>query len=118
VSINFVQNNLKYKWRTDHAVKTGGVYSVDSLFMPFGNSFEFNTQLNPSLYAAESPDAIEPVDTTAVTILRYRENNTSAAVGFKGDYSVVAFGFPIETIPDQGKRNEVMQAVLNYLKQR
>ncbi len=116
VSINFVQNNLKYKWRTDHAVKTGGIYSVDSLFMPFGNSFEFNTLLNPGLYAAESPDAIEPADTTAVTILRYRENNTSAAVGFKGDYSVVAFGFPFETIPDQGKRDEVMQAILNYLK--
>ncbi|MCK4641776.1 MAG: fibronectin type III domain-containing protein, partial [Candidatus Marinimicrobia bacterium] len=115
-SINFVQSNLKYKWRTDHAVKTGGVYSVDSLFMPFGNSFEFNTLLNPSLYAVESPDAIEPADTTAVTILRYRENNTSAAVGFKGDYSVVAFGFPFETIPDQGKRDEVMQAILNYLK--
>jgi len=118
VSINFVQNNLKYKWRTDHAVKTGGVYSVDSLFMPFGNSFEFNTELNPRLYAAESPDAIEPADSTSITILRYRENNTSAAVGFKGDYSVVAFGFPFETIPDQGKRDEVMQAVLNYLKRR
>jgi hypothetical protein len=48
-------------------------------------------------------------------LLRYNENEFSAAVGFSEGRGVVVFGFPFETINDDIKRNEVMKAVLDYL---
>ncbi|MBN2602434.1 MAG: xanthan lyase [Candidatus Marinimicrobia bacterium] len=118
ISIKFVENNLKYRWRTNYAVKTGGVWSVDSAFLTFGETFQFNTELNPRIYAAEAPDAIEPADSLATTILRYSENNTSAAVAYSGKYRVVAFGFPFETILNKADRDKVMQAVLTFFEQK
>jgi len=116
ISIKFVENNLKYRWQTNYAVKTGRVYSVDSTFITFGNSFQFNTELNPHIYAAEAPDAIEPADSLAYTILRYGENNTSAAVAYIGEHRVLTFGFPFETIINQADRDKVMRAVLKFFK--
>ena len=114
ISIKFVENNLKYRWRTNYATKTGGVWSVDSTFMGFGESFHFNTEISPRIYAAEAPDVLEPADSTAITILRYSENNKSAAVGYRGGHRVIAFGFPFETILDSGDRDKVMQAVIDF----
>ena len=48
-------------------------------------------------------------------LLRYKENNTSAAIGFKGDYRIVVFGFPFETILKEDTQIAVMKSVLNYL---
>ncbi|MBN2417341.1 fibronectin type III domain-containing protein [bacterium] len=110
----FAQDILHFRFRTNHAVKTGGIVSVDPVFMPFRQCFEFNTGLHPVLYAAESPDAIEPAKSPAKTILRYSENNTSAAVAFKGDSDIIIFGFPFETIISEADRNAVMKAVFNY----
>ncbi|MBU0712279.1 N-acetylmuramoyl-L-alanine amidase [bacterium] len=118
ISIKFVKDNLKYCWRTNYAVKTGGVYSVEPAFMAFGESFQFNTELNSFIYAAEAPDAIEPVDSTAITILRYGENNTSAAVAYSGEHRVVAFGFPFETILNKADRDKVMRAVLTFFERK
>ena len=111
----FARKILKYFLRTDHAAKTGGVDSYDSLFTAVIPSFRFNTEFNEHIYAAESPDAIIPVKPEAKTILRYAENNVSAAIAYHGDYHVVAFGFPFETILTQEDRNRVMRAVLCLL---
>lgn len=115
-SIRFAGNILKYRWRTNYAVRTGHVHAVSDTFLTYGTTFEFNTELSSDMYAAESPDAIEPADSTAETLLRYTENNTSAAVGYQGhDYRVAVFGFPFETIRGSADRALVMQAVINYL---
>lgn len=111
----FAQEVLKYRWRTNHASKSGAVYSVDSLLLGRGYQLEFNTILSEDLYAAEAPDGIEPVDSLGFTFLRYRENNISAAVAHIGDYRVVAMGFPFETILDAAVREEMMAAVLAFL---
>lgn len=111
--IKFAKEVLKIDWQTNHAAVTGKVYSVDSLFIQSKEVFEFNTDYRPDLYAVESPDAIEPAK-AAKTILRYAENRFSAATAYFGnDYSVVVFGFPFETIVEEGWRNRVMRAVLS-----
>ena len=114
--VQFARKTLKYFWRTNHAATTGGVFSVDSTFSNIKSKFKFVTEFHPKIYKVEAPDAIEPAHSNARTILRYSENNMSAAVGFKGDYNIVAFGFPFETILMQESRDKVMQAVLTYLK--
>lgn len=115
--VKFARKVLKIDWQTNHAAVTGKVYSVDSLFIQSNEVFHFNTEYRPDLYAIESPDAIDPAN-GAKTILRYSENRFSAATAYLGnDYSVIAFGFPFETIVEESWRNRVMRAVLtNFVK--
>ena len=115
LDVQFAEEILKFSFRTDHAVKTGGVASVDSAFFISSPSFEFNTDFNSTSYKVESPDAIEPMGIDAKTILRYSENNTSAAIAAKGGSNIIIFGFPFESIMAQKSRDKIMESVLAYL---
>ncbi|MEZ5071609.1 MAG: hypothetical protein R2751_11735 [Bacteroidales bacterium] len=63
----------------------------------------------------EGADALEPAHENAYTILRYRENNMSAAVASAAPYRVVTLGFPFESLTEESQRNELMQQIMNYL---
>lgn len=111
--INFAVEMLKYKLASERAVKNGNVISIDDEFLPNNFNFSFATSMNDSIYNAEAPDALKPINESK-TILRYAENFYSAAIAFKDKYSVVAFGFPFETIKNENKKNIVMKAILKY----
>jgi hypothetical protein len=112
-SINFAKNTLHFNLVTDHAAKSGDVSPARSSFLKNLFSFKYNNELNDSIYAVEAPDAIAPQN-GAQTILRYSENQFSAAVGYKNNYGVVVFGFPFETILKPEVRNELMRAIIKY----
>lgn len=109
----FAKNVLKMQWRTDHAAKTGEVQSVVAGFLPEGKRVYFNTELRSDLYAVESPDGLDPATAEAQTLLRYTENNASAAIGVPK--KTVLMGFPFEVIPTTEARVAVMKAILNWL---
>ena len=68
------------------------------------------------LYAVEGADALEPLDSTAITLMRYSENNMSAGVAFRGDYRMVALGFPFETHQwTRSMRDWLMRKTIGYL---
>jgi Fibronectin type III domain len=113
--VNFTKNKLRYVLSSDHAVKNGSIFSISESLLPKNYSFNFTTEMNDSIYNAEAPDAIKPINNSN-TLLRYSENHYSAAVGYKGDYSVLSFGFPFETIKSDEERNTIMAAILKYLK--
>ncbi|NQV40952.1 MAG: xanthan lyase [Candidatus Marinimicrobia bacterium] len=117
LDIQFAEEVLNYRFRTDHAVKTGKltIITQDLFQLETSQGLNFNTNFHPSLYKVESPDAIEPATPEAVTILRYTENNTSAAVAASGAYKIVVFGFPFESILSKTSRNEVMASILKFL---
>ncbi|MEN8156817.1 MAG: hypothetical protein ABFS10_07695 [Bacteroidota bacterium] len=108
---------LKYRWRTSNASRLGGFYFTDPAFAGQTETFEFNTGYDPEIYTVEGADALEPVDSTATTLIRYRENNMSAAVACKGEHGIVSMGFPFETIKGSKTRDEMMKKILNYLLQ-
>ena len=110
--IVFARDILKIEWQTDHAVATGKFYSVDSPFLKPYAVFRFNTNSRHDIYTVVSPDAIDPAK-EAITLLRYGENRFGAATGYFGDYSVIVFGFPFESIIDDTSRAQVMKAVLD-----
>jgi len=110
--IDFAQEILKFKFRTNHAVNQGGVHPVQQNLSVQLPNFAFNTAYRSDIYGAESPDALEPSDSSATTILRYDQTNASAGVAAYGDWDVVVFGFPFETIMDQTARDQVMQGIL------
>lgn len=103
---------LNFKWRTDHAVKSGPFYSSAKDFSFTG---EFNTDYNIEQYPVEAPDGIEPFGKNSQTIMRYGENNVSAGVFYKGKYKVVALGFPFESIKGEDARIKLITHILKKL---
>jgi hypothetical protein len=114
VGIKFANEVLRIKLKTGYASRRGEVYPVNEKFLNKNSLVKFNTELNEKIYKVEAPDEIGPVNGSEI-LLRYNENEFSAAVGFSEGRGVVVFGFPFETILDETKRNEVMKAVLDYL---
>jgi hypothetical protein len=112
-SIDFAKNTLNFNLVTDHAAKTGEVIPTRLSFLNNISQFQYSRELNDSIYVVEAPDAITPQN-GAETILRYSENQFSAAVGYKNNYGVVVFGFPFETITKLEARNEIMKATIKY----
>ena len=112
--IRFAKEILHMTWVTDHAARTGKVFSVSPSFLAPDEWTAFRPDLDREMYGVESPDALAPAN-GAKLVLRYAENQFGAATAFKGEYRVVVFGFPFETIAEAGKRNEVMRAVVNFL---
>ena len=109
----FAKDVLKFWWITDHAVKNGQVFTADKSIFKNKFNFAFNTGYDPKIYTVESPDAIGAEEGGRV-ILRYAENNFSAAVAYEGEYKTVLFGFPFETIKSTPDRNLIMQSILNF----
>lgn len=112
----FAAGILKYRWRTDYASRGGSVYTQNPLLFGKDLHFNFITGFHPGIYGAENPDGIEPAkDSPAQTVMRYGENNVSAAVAYRGeDYNTVILGFPFECIEDRNSRDFLMKAILDF----
>jgi hypothetical protein len=110
-----VKRALHFFPRTGHAVRTGNVAATDMGSPDFTGRLVFNAGETDEIYAAESPDAIEPADKQSLTALRYIENNTSAAVMHRGDVRSFVMGFPFETIILKAERDALMKQILDFL---
>ena len=110
----FAENVLHYSWRTNHAVKSGGVFATDYARQIFNGQWTFNTSYNPDIYIVEAPDAIEPFGDGAITAFRYKENNSSAGICYIGEYNTVVLGFPFETIIKKDQRFDFMKQLVRF----
>jgi len=111
----FIENILKYKYRTSHASVSGNVNVVNSPYSFFKkDDLSYYDQPNSASYFVESPDAIEPGGEGSFTICRYQENNLSAAVAYSGKYKTCAFGFPLETLQSEKDRAKLMESILLF----
>lgn len=114
----FLQTTLGIEWRTDHATVVGSVSEVASRFdVDFaGGTFPFSVAMGQRPYAVTAPDAIFPATALGATIMRYDENQTSAAVALDAaGYRAVTFGFPLEALNGKGALNVVMKQTLKFL---
>jgi len=111
-SVAFAHDVLLFKWRTDHAVQTGTAYGIDR-WEEFVD-ISFNVDPVGAIYRVESPDALEP-ENGSKTLLRYSDNNMSAAIGKPGAGGVIVAGFPFETILDASVRDRLMKRFLEFV---
>lgn len=111
----FGRNILGFRWRTNHAARTGALSLLDKSGVPVRH-FMYNTLFSPDMYRVEAPDAVEPVSAGGRTFMRYIENNMSAGVLYDaGTYRAVTLGFPFETILDVDMRHSLMNTVMDFL---
>jgi len=108
----FARETLKFNWVTNYGARKGLVYSTgDSIFKDI--KLQFNTGYHPEIYTVEAPDAIKPAK-GALTIFRYDENKFSAATAYNGEYKMLVFGFPFETIIKPEDRDLLMAKSLFF----
>jgi hypothetical protein len=111
----FIENVLKFKFRTSQASVGGNVSMVNSPVRFFKKAdLTYYDQPNSNSYYVESPDAIEPVGAGSYTICRYTENSLSAGIAYSGIYKTCAFGFPFETLQSEKDRAKLMESVLQF----
>jgi hypothetical protein len=114
--VKFATDVLKFQWRVNQAAKHSGLKTVQSALSKTGERYDYYDTLNEECYVVESPDALEPSCPEAQTVLRYTENNLSAGVAYKKDYSTYIMGVPFETIRTEAGRNALMKTIINTLK--
>lgn len=116
---SFVKKCLGVVWRADKAAQNGELNAVYAPGKSFNGKYRFFQQLNDSIYSVESPDALIPADKNGHTVIRYPQNDNSAAVAFDNAvYRTVVCGFPFETLETESMRNELMQQILDFLDRR
>ncbi|MCK5737734.1 hypothetical protein KAH55_01075, partial [bacterium] len=86
--------------------------------LPLDLKIRFSAALNDTIYQVESPDGLVPADDDFQTIMRYAENNISAAIAGRGTANIVILGFPFETILDAEVRDTLMLHILGFLESR
>lgn len=110
----FATDVLKYKWRVGQAARMGKVKAVASPFPAIAGQYTYYNELNPESYIVESPDAIEPANAEAYTVMRYSENNLSAGVAYSGAYKTFVLGFPFESLRTTDEKEQLMKAILTF----
>lgn len=118
--IHFARNVLGIAHESPFAAVSG---EVDIL--PFwANSYDadgylrYSSKPNEKIYIVESPDAIVSAERgVSQTIMKYAENDNSAAVASNHNESaVIAMGFPFEAILSAADRDMLMKQMLLYLR--
>jgi hypothetical protein len=112
----FANETLRLKPRTNWASLGEKVYTTHHTDFPWNGSLSYNAGQNDDIYTVEAPDAIEPIDTTMHTFLRYADNNLSAGIAGLQPAPMILLGFPFESIPDAQERDTLMEAILKYTK--
>lgn len=104
---NFYKNYLKSVYINDDA-NTYQFAGLDNTGLGNINGL-FENGTSSLLYHVDFPDVIQPYGGSE-TIMRYNGGlGGSAAVAYLGrDFNVINFGFPLEAIPDEHIRNEVI----------
>jgi hypothetical protein len=111
----FAKNVLHYSPRTNHASKSGLIYTVNSLKKNNSEQYHYINDWHPSIYKVESPDAIEPAGKEASVLFRYFSDNKSAGIWYKGKYQTVVLGIPIETIATDDARDALIGQLLRLM---
>ena len=112
----FAREVLHYSYNGDMATRRGQVRTVASPMNMPRIDITFNSEPSTTHYGVESPGSITPYGRESFIAMRYPKSNQSAAVGYKGKtYRSFVMGFPFESILDEGKRDKLMQGVLDFL---
>lgn len=110
-AVAFATDILGYTHKRGAASVTGELYTVPSRLGAGEGQFEFNTELNPVIYAVEAPDAIAPASTTGADVfMRYADGDLPCGVVTdNGLYRTAIVGVPLEALDNQALTTRLIQ---------
>ena len=76
-------------------------------------------EFNERMYRVENADALRLPGKLSSVFLQYPETGMNAAVAYNpGNYRVVSFGFPLETLKDPDDLRILLSSCLSYFQTR
>ena len=116
-----IEQLLHYRWRTANASNCGQVKTTTTTIKGFDNqrtSYTYHHLPNAQNYHVCNVDAIEPYGQGACTIMRYADNQISAATAYRGrNYRCCIFGFPIECLTSQTDIDDILSRIIRFFEQ-
>lgn len=112
---NFAASTLGYSHINSHGSRSGEYRWT--LPGKKGERGSIYSAPNSERYWVESPDGIVPSSAASETFLRYSDTGISAATAYTAEgYKAVCIGFPLETVKDFGKMEEIFEYCLKFFK--
>ena len=111
----FAESVLHAKFGGNMATSAGKISTKPTKFASERIKLSFNTLPSEEIYSVESPEVITPSGSGAITALQYEGSKRSAAIAYRGDYSIFVMGFPYETILDSKERRALLEEILNWI---
>ena len=112
---SFIQNQLHYTFRCDHASEQGGLVVNRRVLSPA--AYTFHTAPNADCIHTENPDCILPAN-GAQAVAKYADTQLNAAVAYDGTENnsgkTLAWGFMLESTKDF---NTLYKDCINWLMQ-
>ena len=108
-----ISDMFGYCWLTNFADRSGQV-------RPFGKGpsmpeTRYNKEYVSDVYRVENADGIGPAREGAVSVMRYRGTDISAAVAYdSGTSRTLSFGFPLETVVSEGGLAPIINSCMEY----
>lgn len=114
----FAQEILGYKWIANYASHTAQAAPMRNGIIediPQDLTVDFHNYPNEEIYCVETPDGLLPSSGKSAIIMRYTDTNIGAGIAFdSGQWKVVSFGFPIETVRDKDLQKKLIQLSLDF----
>ncbi len=114
-STAFYNNYLKATYNGDDANSYNFIGGAGSLFDGIVGGFDDGS--NHMMYDAQYPDRLGATGGSSVVLSYSGGTGDGAAVAYNdpNGFGVVNFGFPLETVTDEGTRNSLICNAMNYL---
>ena len=117
---SFAENVLGFGFQSGFGCYDGAVSPVKNktldLRAKLGTMHYWN-EFNAKMYRVENADALRAPGKLSTVFLQYPETGMNAAVCYNpGNYRVVSFGFPLETLKDPEDLRILLDASLTFCK--
>ena len=110
----FAEEVLHCALDTGRAAERGRVRVVTAHKDFSRGEYRFNDEYRPDRYIVESPDALKPVGAEAFAVMRYVENDRTAAVACEAQGGLSSWDF-LRSDPRPTERDRLMRDALRFL---
>ena len=115
---SFAENILGYGLQSGFGCYDGIVTPVRNKVLDLRGkigTIEYWHEFNEQVYRVENADALRVPGKLSTVFLQYPETGMNAAIAYNpGNYTVVSFGFPLETLKDPEAIRILLDSCLQY----
>lgn len=112
VDMEFYSQYLKANYTGSDASTQAFVGVENDIYSGLVGSFDDSTL---GYYDVDSPDTLDSTGGSRV-VLKYNGGTFGgAALAYSGDFRLIYYGFPLETVVDEGVRNQLICTAVKYL---
>ena len=117
---SFAENILGYGFQSGFGCYDGVVAPVRNKVLDLRGKIgtvEYWHEFNEQVYRVENADALRVPSKLSTVFLQYPETGMNAAIAYNpGNYKVISFGFPLETLKDPEAIRILLESCLQYFR--